>query len=190
MLTLTVTDLRQALYCPRIVYFTYCLPVPRPVTYKMTEGQFQHEETTDKERRRSLRAYGLSEGERHFHVHLRSERLGLSGLLDMAIVSPQEVIPVEYKNTRKALGLHHKVQLAAYGLLVEEEWDRPVRRAFVYRIPEREAEEVSITPNMRRSVGRTMARMREMVASEAMPPPTRRRERCADCEFRNFCGDV
>lgn len=190
MLTLTVTDLRQYLYCPRIVYFTYCLPVPRPVTYKMTEGQLQHEETRDKERRRSLRAYGLSEGQRYFHVHLRSEQLGLSGVLDMVIVSPQEVVPVEFKHSRRALGLHHKYQLVAYALLVEERWDRPVRRAFVYRIPERRAQEVPITPNMRRFVHKTMAEIRAMIASEAMPSPTRHGERCADCEFRNFCGDV
>jgi CRISPR/Cas system-associated exonuclease Cas4 (RecB family) len=32
--------------------------------------------------------------------------------------------------------------------------------------------------------------MREMIRKEAMPPPTRHRGRCAECEFRRFCGDV
>jgi len=190
MIQLTVTDIKQYLYCPRIVYFTYCMPLRRPTTYKMEEGKLQHRRTGELERRRSLRAYGLSQGERHFDVHLYSERLGLSGHLDMAIVTSQEAIPVEFKHSAGKLGLNHKYQLAAYALLVEERWDRPVRRAFVYFIPLKRAQEVAITPNKRRFVVKTMEGIRRMVSSEAMPEPTRHRGRCADCEFRNFCGDV
>ncbi len=188
---LTVTDVRQWVYCPRIVYFTRCLDIPRPTTYKMTEGQVAHLETAKLERRRSLRTYGLREGERHFDVRLRSPRLGLAGRLDMAIIVPGgEAIPVEFKRTTGRLGLHHKYQLAAYALLVEERWERPVRRCFVYFIPKKEAQEVPVTPNMRRFVVRCLAAIREMAATGAMPKPTRHRGRCAECEFRNYCGDV
>lgn len=190
MIQLTVTDVKQYLYCPRIVYFTYCMPLRRPTTYKMEEGKLQHQHTAELERRRSLRAYGLTEGERHFDVHLYSERLGLSGHLDMAIVTPQEAIPVEFKHSAGKLGLNHKYQLTAYALLVEEKWDRPVRRAFVYFIPLKRAQEVAITPNKRRFVVKAIERIRQMVKSEALPEPTRHIGRCADCEFKNFCGDV
>ncbi len=189
-LALKVTDVRQYVYCPRIVYFTCCLPLKRPVTYKMVEGQLAHEETAALERRRSLRAYGLSEGERHFSVHLYSERLGLSGLLDMVITTPTEVIPIEFKHTTGKPGLNHKYQLAAYALLVEDKWQRPVRRAFVYFIPAKQALEVPITPNMRRFVIKTLGKIRAMVATELLPGPTHHRGRCVDCEFYRYCNDV
>jgi len=187
---LTVTDVKQYVYCPRIVFFTYCIPLRRPITYKMEEGKLQHEHTQELERRRSLRAYGLTKGERAFSIRLHSERLGLSGLLDMAIITPGEVIPVEYKHSTGKLGLNHKYQLVAYGLLCEEKWDKPVRRGFFYLIPSKRAQEVTITPNGRRFVKRMLYEMREMIRKEAMPPPTRHRGRCAECEFRRFCGDV
>jgi CRISPR-associated exonuclease Cas4 len=190
MLTLTVSDIKQYTYCPRIVYFTYCLPLKRPLTYKMEEGDLQHERVAELEQRRSLRAYGLNQGERQFGVHLYSERLELSGLLDMVIIGAQEPIPVEFKYSTGKPGLNHKYQLTAYALLVEDKWHKAVRRGFIYLIPLKEALEVPVTANMRRFVLGTMAEIREMVDREAMPEPTRRRERCRDCEFVNFCADV
>ena len=37
-LTFVVTDLKQYAYCPRVVYYTYCLPLLRPMTFKMERG--------------------------------------------------------------------------------------------------------------------------------------------------------
>ncbi len=194
MLTLTVTDIKQYHYCRRIAYYTYCLPVPKLLTYKMQAGAQAHQRQADLEHRRTLRTYGLQTGERHLGVALQSERLGLSGRLDMAIVisdPPREVIPVEFKHTTPArLGMNHKYQLAAYALLVEERWERPVRRGFVYFIPEKRAQEVPVTPGMRRHVHRTLAALRRQIASETIPPPTPHRGRCTDCEYRRYCNDT
>jgi len=201
MLSLTVTDVKQYHYCRRIAYYTYCLPVPKYLTYKVQEGARAHQRQEDLEHRRSLRAYGLTTGERHFGVVLRSARLGLSGRLDLTIVTPSltnvtpnpgsEVIPVEFKNTTPArLGMNHKYQLAAYALLVEEVWQRPARRGFLYFIPEKRAQEVSITAGMRRHVTVTLSAIRRLVETETMPRPTAQRGRCTDCEYRRYCNDV
>lgn len=190
LLPLSVTDVRQFVYCARVVYYTRFLELPRPVTYKMEEGKYQHQRSSELARRRSLRAYGLSEGERHFSVCIHSQRLGLSGLLDMVIDTELEVIPVEFKYSTGLLGLNHKYQLTAYALLVEDSWDRPVRRGFVYRIPEKEAVEMVITANMRRHVHGLLDEIRAMLRGGALPRPTPYRQRCVDCEFRRLCGDV
>lgn len=190
MFTLTVSDIKQYAYCPRIVFFTYCLPLRRPVTYKMEEGELQHEHTSDLEQRRSLRAYGLQQGQREFGVRLYSERLGFSGLLDMVVLTPHEHIPVEFKHSTGKPGLNHKYQLTGYALLVEDRWERAVRRGFIYLIPFKKALEVPVTSDMRRFVLKSMAAIRDMVDREIMPAATRHRERCVDCEFINFCGDV
>jgi len=194
MLPLTVTDIKQYHYCRRIAYYTYCLPVPKHLTYKVQEGERAHQRQADLEHRRTLRTYGLAVGERHFGVALYSERLGLSGRLDMSIVTPapgSEVIPVEFKHTTPArLGMNHKYQLAAYALLVEEVWQRPARRGFLYFIPEKRAQEVVMTAGMRRHVARTLADIRRLVQTEAMPPPAAQRGRCVDCEYRRYCNDI
>ncbi len=38
-LILTVTDLKQYCYCPRILFYMRCLPGVRPLTVKMEEGR-------------------------------------------------------------------------------------------------------------------------------------------------------
>src|SRR5579863_891420 len=85
---LEVTDLKQYTYCPRIVYYRYCLPRIRPVTYSMEEGIRSHVDEDQREERRSLHTYGLTEGERAFHLAFQSAKLGLTGRVDLAIATP------------------------------------------------------------------------------------------------------
>jgi CRISPR-associated exonuclease Cas4 len=188
---LPTSMIRQYLYCPRVPYWSYCVPLRRPTTYKMEEGALQHEHTAALEERRSLRAYGLQAGIRHFDVLLRSSNLGMSGKLDMLIELPNKMIPVEWKHTeRDTLMLHHKYQLAMYALMVEEAYGKPVERCFVYLIPLKRVLAVPIADGMRRYAQRTANALRDMLLHERMPAPTPRRGRCHDCEFRRFCNDI
>lgn len=191
-----VTDLKQWTYCPRILYYRYCLPEIRPVTDLITAGIASHRDEGAREERRSLRNYGLTVGERAFDVGLRSNTLGLRGRLDLAIAVPDrvaagaEALVVEYKDSEKPAGPHFKLQLAAYALLLEEAWGLPVRRGLIYSIPLRQSEIVSITPALRQKVRQTVAAMRSAVAGEHMPEAPASRRPCVSCEFRRFCNDV
>jgi CRISPR-associated exonuclease Cas4 len=188
----TVTDLKQYTYCARIVFYTYCLPLIRPTTYKMASGIAAHETAGEKARRRTLSAYGLEDGRRHFDVWLASPILGLRGRADLVIEvgDREELIPVEYKQSRRSTGRHVRLQLAAYGLMLEETWDADVRRAFVYFLPRRKAEEIRLTRRLRDETQAAVMEMRAMVEREAMPDPPAGRRQCVNCEFRRFCNDV
>ena len=193
---LEVTDLKQYTYCPRIVFYRYCLPRVRPITYSMQEGIRSHEEEENREERRSLRNYGLTQGERAFHLALQSTRLGLTGRVDLAIATPSrdapgaEAIVVEYKLSEQKAGSHFTLQLAAYALLLEEAWGLPVKRGYLYSIPLRRAEPVPITQHLRRKVTQTVVQIRQIVEGEIMPSPPDSLRRCVTCEFRRFCNDV
>ncbi len=114
----------------------------------MEEGIRSHEEEDAREERRSLRHYGVTEGERFFHLSLLSPSLGLTGRIDLVIAAPSKAAPdaeaivVEYKLSEKKAGPHFALQLAAYALLIEEAWHIPVRKGFLYSIPLRRAEPV------------------------------------------------
>lgn len=191
-LILTVTDLKQYCYCPRIVYYMRCLPKVRPVTAKMEEGARAHEEEQEREERRQLRAYGFSQGERQFAVSLFSATLGMTALIDLVILRPDgkaQAVPVDYKLSRM-VGSHVKMQLACYGLMLEEEVGLPVPYGFIYLIQERRAEKVQLTPSLRIQACTTLTAIRTLIESEMMPPPTARVASCVNCEFRRFCNDV
>jgi len=191
---LQVTDLKQWTYCPRVVFYRYCLPRIRPITYSMQAGIQAHEEAAAREERRSLRSYGLEAGERFFDVALTSERLHLTARIDLVIrthtAQGEEGIVVDYKLSEREAGTHFKLQLATYAVMVEEAWGIPVRRAFLYHIPQRQAEPIPITTSLRQKVETTIASIHTAIAGEVMPQPPTRLGPCVACEFRRFCNDV
>lgn len=186
----TVTDLKQFAYCPRVIYYERCLPGIRPRTFKMDAGHAVHKEEGEKSRRRVTASYGIVQGERLFEVRFRSERLGLMGVLDELIVGTDGArIPVDYKMAR-AVSANHRVQIAAYAMLIEETWNVPVPRGYIYLIPKRSPVEILMTPRLRQSVRESLDALRNLVQREAVPPPPAKRAVCAGCEFRRFCNDV
>ena len=189
-----VTDLKQYTYCARITYYMYCLPHLRPTTYKMQAGIESQERVTGLEERRSLQAYGLHSGERHFHVPVRSTALGCVGQVDMVIETQEggehRLIPVDYKLSRRTPGHHFQLQVACYGMMLEEMYGLPVSEGFLYLIQSRQAEPVAITKRLRREVTNSIATIRAMIHSQQMPPATSQRAQCVACEYRRFCNDV
>jgi CRISPR-associated exonuclease Cas4 len=183
----TVTDLRQYTYCPRVVYYMGMLP--RPLTGKMREGHKAHEDEEDRERRRSLRPYHLTSGEREYGVRLEDRALGLRAMLDMLVVTADEVIPIEHKLSSGPLAATHRIQLMAYALLAAAEYGLPARRGFVYWIPLRRASEVHFTAELAGQTHAVIQAVRELRRGEALPPATSVIGRCSDCEYRRFCGD-
>jgi CRISPR-associated exonuclease Cas4 len=189
MLGLRVSDLKQWVYCPRIVYFTYVLPVDRKTTYAMTVGAETHLQLEQWESRRTLTRYGLDTGERRFRVKLTSERLGLTGILDLLVVAKCGHYPVEFKDSPGGVALNHRYQLAAYGLLVEEAYQVPVRNGFVCLIPQKRVVTVPLTSGVRDRVRTLLTEIRTTIAKELIPLKTRIVARCRECEYRNYCGD-
>lgn len=190
LLPLRVNDLKQYEYCPRIVFYNTVMPLDRKVTFKMQRGTEAEFRLDALEKRRSLRRYKLGDGERRFHVWLHSERLGLSGKMDMLIVSKQEYFPVDFKYTRGRPHRNHISQLAGYAVLAEEQYQTIIETAFIYLVPVGELIAIKITKELKDEVLDRLSSMREMVLDEILPPPTQVRARCAECEFRNYCGDI
>lgn len=187
-----VTDLKQWVYCPRVFYYHVHLPDIRPTTYKMEAGKDAGRLEVKREKRRTLQAYGISQGRREFDVPVASSRFDLQGVADMVIWqegNPPQVIPVDYKLSKKA-GAHFKLQLMAYALLLEEMSGAIARRGFLYLIPLRKTQEVRFTSRLRSKTIEALENMRAILHSETMPSPTSQTSKCVACEFRRFCNDV
>ncbi len=189
-LELTVTDLKQYAYCPRIPYYTYVVPVDIRRPYKMERGKNVQAAVEALEKRRGFGRYRVAEGQRLFGVWLHSKRHGLAGKLDLLVKTPDSAHPVDFKDTDGPARANLKLQLAAYALLVEEAVGLPVPAAFVYFVPSRALEEVRIDQNLRDRALRALGDLHVMIAKQSMPGPTDVRARCVDCEYRNYCADI
>lgn len=190
MIPLRVNDLKQYAYCPRIVFYHYILPVTIEETYKMKKGKVEQERIERLESRRKFRKYGLERAKRLFHVRLFSERLQLSGQLDMLLDTDSQLIPVDFKNTGKQPYSNHRYQLAAYALLLEEAGNGPVNTGFIYLIQTNDAVVIELTSSLKEDTIRQIEKVRSLLANRLLPEATPYRNRCTDCEFRNYCGDV
>ncbi len=187
---ITATDLKQWAYCPRIPFYRHVLPVRPAPTYKMQRGKEIQRAVEALERRRGFRAYGMRDGERRFGVWLHSERLGLSGKLDLLILTPNACFPVDFKDTEGGPRRNHRLQLAAYALLAEEAFGRPAPDGFIFIVPDKRVVALGLGEEDRDEVRHALAPMRRMIEREELPPPTPVRARCQACEFRNYCGDI
>jgi CRISPR-associated exonuclease Cas4 len=190
MISLRVNDIKQYAYCPRVVFYQYSMPVEKKTTWKMDQGKIEEAEIDRLEQRRKLTGYRLAEGERRFHFLLTSTRLGLTGKLDLLIDSPEGLFPVDFKWTTGRPHRNHIFQLCAYALLLEVHFHKPVTKGFVYLIPQSDAVVFDLTAELKQQTEAVLEEMRRMIETEQMPPPTPMRNRCTDCEYRNFCGDV
>lgn len=189
-MNLKVTDIKQFIYCPRIIYFTYVCPVPRKTTYKMDAGKDSHIVLDKLEKRRTLNRYNLEQGRRLFHTQLHSDRLGLEGKLDLHIDTGKELFPVEFKFTERSAGLNHKYQLISYAMLLEDCYNRDIRYGLLYLAPQQQVIPVDITANARQFVREILVKIRTIVQTERMPDGQRKSRKCHDCEYRRYCGDI
>lgn len=187
---LTVTDIKQWGYCKRVVYYERCLPAIRPTTYHMKHGRRAHEAQSRHAVRRVLPVEDVAQGVREFGVRYYSPELGLSGILDELIRAEDgRIIPVDYKTT-DGVAHNHKLQLAAYALLIEAIEGVVVDVGYIYLIPKRKMTRVPLTQELKQAVRDTIHDVLTLIDQEWMPPPAPNLSHCVGCEFKRFCNDV
>jgi len=185
-----VSDLRQWAYCPRVTWWTHVCPVGKVESFKMRQGLAKERRLQRLQKRRTLRAFELQCGDVECNVNLFSERLGLSGRLDMLIHWGACRLPVEIKFTRGPARLNHRLQVAGYALLLEEVFGVTVPHGYVVRLPDDTVDMVPMDGPLRELTVKTMQAVRRTIREERMPPANALLARCLDCEYLRFCGDV
>ena len=186
---LMVADLKQYLYCPRKVYFTYVMPIEKKPTFKMNYGKIMEEKIDRLEVRRTFKRYRLLQGKRYFHVAVKSESLSLSGQIDLLITVHDHIYPVEFKFVRGFPYKSHLYQLAGYALILEDIYGAEVNRGFFYFIPDEKIFAIKISKELKASCLKVLEEIRDMILTQRMPYPVNR-NRCLECECQNFCRDI
>jgi len=181
-----VSELRQYHFCPRVVYF-HVLGVKETEKEYMRRGKEMQRYFTEREERRStlggLRR--LRVDERIFNLRLSSRRLCIEGIADLVMRMGEEWSVAELKGGKvlRYPPLGHRVQVAAYGMMLEERVGRLVRRGFI--VYDDGYREVMIDENMRRHVLWTIERVREIYGGKI--PAFSERRACGACGYSIHC---
>jgi CRISPR-associated exonuclease Cas4 len=161
------------------------------------EGKDLHEKVDagGVESRRDLRiARGL---------HLRSFRLGLSGIADVVefhklsngdltgtelsdVAGRWRPFPVEYKRGRRKYRLANEVQLCAQAMCLEEMLGCPVPEGALFYGKSQRRSNVEIDSILRAQTEAAASRLHELI-DRGITPTARREPKCDDCSLLEIC---
>ncbi len=181
--------------------FVYC---PRRFHYEFVQGVMEDNEHVVHGRRRHARvdAPALSERPRRegeaIHtrsVWLTSEKLGITGKIDLVEERDGEVVPVEYKKGRppacdrcpEGYWENDAIQLCAQALLLEACEDRAIGRGFLYFVTTRQRVEVTMSSAMRAKTLAAVEAARVLSNQDEIPQPLEDSPRCPACSLVTLC---
>ena len=186
--------LNQVTYCPRLYYLQY-VDCVMPTNEHVEGGLFDHRRVDEPDLANKTRKEG--DANRSRGVHLSSETLGISGILDVIEEKDGESYPVETKHGsaprdddgRPTVWDNDAVQLCGQALLMEEAFGAPVARGFQFYAGTRERVEVRFTDELRAKTRDAIDQCRDLSAQDAPPDPlpAELRHRCFGCSLAPVC---
>ena len=126
---------------------------------------------------------------------LVSNSLRLSGRPDYILITRLgEHVPVEVKwaeepGKSRAAKRDHRLQMAAYALLIEEHYGATVKRGYIYYIRSGRIAKVHIDSSLKREVKDIIRRIYDIIEGEAEPKVKVGRAKCKNCGWRVYCGE-
>ncbi len=183
----SVEDVRQFVYCPRIIYFRYVLRNIPQVSIKMRKGSKKH----DQWRKRQIQRGESSDI--FFGLFFKCEEIGLCGLLDAVEYDGETATPIELKtgtHFKNDVSAHHRAQVIAQCVLLESCLNVRVKQGIVIYSSSREQLKVDIGEEERAWLEKTLSRMRDIVFYEELPRVCESEAKCVDCEYWMWCFRV
>jgi len=189
-----VRALNQVSYCQRLYYLEYVESV-MPINEHVEDGLFQHRRVDDPTLQHRSRKEGDALHTRS--VQISSERLGVTGKLDLVEEKHGLVYPVEYKRGGGPPGdsdlppywENDAVQVCAQGMLLEENLGVSIGFGVLYYIGSKTKVQVLFDDELRRKTLQAIQTVRELSERDAPPEPlpAELRHRCFGCSLAPVC---
>jgi CRISPR-associated endonuclease Cas1/CRISPR-associated protein Cas4 len=125
-------------------------------------------------------------------IHLTSETLGLTAIIDVIERDGSRARPVDYKRGKKPAGVPggawepERVQLCAQGLLLREHGFR-CNEGCIYFAGSRERVRVRFTEALIARTKELLEEMRATLSTEEIPPPLEDSPKCPRCSLVSIC---
>ena len=120
-------------------------------------------------------------------VYVWSERLHISGFIDVLEYDKNAIYPVEYKKGRVDHGESDAVQLCAQALCLEERLGISIPQGELFSFTTRRRSVVCFTPELRSQTEQVAALAWQLAQDGRLPPPILERAKCRDCSLQPLC---
>jgi CRISPR-associated protein Cas1 len=174
--------LNEFAYCPRLCYLMW-VQGEWADNLETEEGRYVHRKADQPE--------GPKAEVHTRSLHLSSESLGLTAVVDVVEREGTRVRPVEYKRGKTPLlpeGAYEpeRVQLCAQGLLLRER-GYECHEGLVYYAASHERVRIRFTPELEGRTLELLAQMRARLAGAAIPEPLEDSPKCPRCSLVGIC---
>lgn len=177
--------LNEFTYCPRLGYLESAWGEFEDNEYTV-DGSIKHKHIDE--------ARGKDKegpAERLTSVFLSSERLGLTGKIDLLELQEGEYVPVEYKRGKVPRGRPQgydpeRVQLCAQGLLLRDN-GYPSTKGYIYFSDSHRRIEVPFNDDLTTRTLSLIREFREVLSRDEPPPPLEDSPKCKGCSLNRVC---
>lgn len=184
---ITVTDVVENAFCPKFTYYSLVLGLRQYEEKRGTvmSGRSLH---TRSEKTNPDYVPKMARGKKLIALQLYSMRLGLSGKIDEAYENSKEIILVERKYTDFTMITDTlKTQVGLLSILLEENRNKPVMRAFVvFQKSKRVVKEIKLTRELKEFALQKLESVKQIITS-GISPDAQYDNKCLDCTFRKVC---
>ena len=123
--------IRQYKFCPRIVYFNLLTNIKPIYPRQVNLGSDYHKLQNEMIKSRKFKKFHIEFEKLLNDKYIENSKLNICGKVDLAFLTKDEVIPVEFKHIDKKYSYSHILQLVGYGLLLEEKYEKDFKKAFI-----------------------------------------------------------
>ena len=123
-------------------------------------------------------------------LRIDSDELKLKGIIDQVHVYGDEYVPFELKTGRTpsdGVWPSHRIQIAAYSLLLQEHFSKPIKEGFVVYLDTKDKRHIAINPYMREEVKQMVDEVIALLESRELPDFCNNENKCRKCGLKETC---
>jgi CRISPR-associated protein Cas4 len=125
-------------------------------------------------------------------LFIESKGLQLRGVVDQIEVYGDQLVPIELKTgiaPKTGIWKEHKIQIGAYTLLLEEQFKKEIKEAFVIYLDSNERRHIPINPFLRYEVKKLINKVIFMLHKKKLPGYCDSINKCKVCGIREQCSN-
>jgi len=121
---------------------------------------------------------------------IHSEKLQLKGIIDRIEIYDEGYVPIELKTgkmPKEGVWPGHRIQIAAYAMLIEEKFKTSVKEGFIQYLDAKETRRISINPFMKQEIINLVKEVQDLLENKDIPNYCENRNKCTNCGLRETC---
>ena len=123
-------------------------------------------------------------------LRIDSEELKLKGIIDQVHVYDDDYVPFELKTGRTptdGVWPSHRIQIAAYSLLLQEKFKKPVKEGFVYYLDTKSRRQIVMNPFIKEEVKQIVNEVISLLENKNLPDFCNNENKCRKCGLKQTC---